>query len=270
MFKAKSIQVYRDSCIECHDGDGRGESSRDIYSKIPDFTNPAWQSSRTDSELRQSILAGKGKSMPAMKEKVGSIGVMQMVALVREFRGGKLVVEEEDRPTASGPSSTAPTISDSSSRAADSLVAARANLDDHKGNDVFQRFCARCHDADGRGARVRQTMPTIPDFTLQTWQERRSDPQLLISVLDGKGTRMPPFRDRISREAARDLVAFVRSFDRERRSSAKSDPDLFEARFRQLEQEFEHLRKRSKTLSSSTSSAAPSTPERPVPPSSNR
>ena len=98
--KTRVFQVYRDSCIECHDGDGRGESNRDIYRNIPDFTNPAWQSSRSDGELSHSILEGKGKSMPAMKDKVGSVGVMQVVALVREFRGGKLVIEDEEDSTA--------------------------------------------------------------------------------------------------------------------------------------------------------------------------
>ena len=50
--KTRVFQVYRDSCIECHDGDGRGESNRDIYGKIPDFTNPAWQSSRNDARIK--------------------------------------------------------------------------------------------------------------------------------------------------------------------------------------------------------------------------
>ena len=65
-------------------------------------------------------------------------------------------------------------------------------------------------------------MPAIPDFTLRAWQEGRSDPQLLISVLDGKGTRMPPFRDKLTRDQARDLVALVRSFDPERRPPAEA------------------------------------------------
>src|SRR4029077_17784250 len=28
--RTRLIRVFRDSCIECHDGDGRGESGRDI------------------------------------------------------------------------------------------------------------------------------------------------------------------------------------------------------------------------------------------------
>ncbi len=268
--KARVFQVYRDSCIECHDGDGRGESNRDIYRNIPDFTNPAWQSSRTDGQLSHSILEGKGKSMPTMKDKVGSLGVLQVVALVREFRGGKLVIEDNEvRPPASEPMSTAPVVSHASPRVGDVLATPKMNRTDHKGNVLFQQFCVRCHAADGKGARVRQTMPTIPDFTLHTWQEGRSDPQLLISVLDGKGTRMPPFRDKLTRDQARDLVAVARSFDVERRPPAETASDLFETRFRQLEQEFDRLRKQSKALSSSTPSSGSSTHAPPASPSAD-
>ena len=112
-------------------------------------------------------------------------------------------------------------------------------------------------------------MPAIPDFTLRAWQEGRSDPQLLISVLDGKGTRMPPFRDKLTRDQARDLVALVRSFGQERRPPVEAASDLFETRFRQLEQEFESLRKQSKALSSSTPSSESGTHAPSVSPSSD-
>ena len=85
-------------------------------------------------ELSHSILEGKGKSMPAMKEKVASVGVMQMVALVREFRGGKLVIEdEEDRPPASEPLTTTPIVSPASPRLADVPAAPKMNAAAHKG-----------------------------------------------------------------------------------------------------------------------------------------
>src|SRR5262249_28654454 len=69
-----------------------------------------------------------------------------------------------------------------------------------------------CHGADGRGSVARDNFPTLPDFTLRAWHEKRADPQLLVSVLEGKGTGMPPFRGKIGREQARGLIAFVRSF----------------------------------------------------------
>jgi uncharacterized membrane protein len=59
---------------------------------------------------------------------------------------------------------------------------------------------------------VRRRQPELPDFRDTTWQARRRDAQLLASILDGKGTRMPPWRDELSEEQARGLVAYVRSF----------------------------------------------------------
>ena len=52
----------------------------------------------------------------------------------------------------------------------------------------------------------------LPDFTRPSFQEQHSDPQLLISILDGKGTLMPANRGRINEAQARDLVAFIRAF----------------------------------------------------------
>jgi hypothetical protein len=36
--------------------------------------------------------------------------------------------------------------------------------------------------------------------------------QIKISILEGKGTLMPPFRDKISDEEDKDLTDFVRAF----------------------------------------------------------
>jgi mono/diheme cytochrome c family protein len=69
----------------------------------------------------------------------------------------------------------------------------------------------KCHGTDGMGVAARERMPEIPDFTLTSWQGRRSDAQLLASILGGKD-QMPSWRDKISEEQARSLVAFVRGF----------------------------------------------------------
>jgi hypothetical protein len=78
-------------------------------------------------------------------------------------------------------------------------------------------------------------MPTIPDFTNQAWQERRSQPELMLSILDGKGTLMPAFRERINDEQAQELAVYVRNFaPSEARSPVSSEPS-FEKRFRDLQ-----------------------------------
>ena len=70
----------------------------------------------------------------------------------------------------------------------------------------------RCHGADGTGSRVRRRYPEIPDFTNASWQARRTVAELTESILDGKGSAMPPLGDDVGEEQARGLVAYVRAF----------------------------------------------------------
>lgn len=241
------LQVYRTSCVQCHDVDGRGEIARDTLPRIPDFTEPKWQVSRNDAQLSHSILDGKGKSMPRMKDKLGSADVRQMVALVRGFRGGDQVIDDEpgeplapERPAAVvNPTSSVP-------RPAEPPAPSMVERSIREGSRLFQRSCAMCHGSDGRGSGVRATMPAIPDFTARAWHQRRTDPQLVVSILEGKGTDMPSFRDKVAREQARDLVAFLRRFaPGTPPQSAGAAPDDFDTRFRLLMEEFHSVRRQS-------------------------
>ena len=67
---------------------------------------------------------------------------------------------------------------------------------------------------DGKGVPGRVNAPTIPDFTNHAWQQTRSNPQLKISILEGKDRLMPANRDLLNNDEglARDLVSYVRSF----------------------------------------------------------
>jgi mono/diheme cytochrome c family protein len=116
---------------------------------------------------------------------------------------------------------------------------------------VYSRLCVRCHEDDGRGEAARDLFPKIPDFTDREWQATRSEAQLLVSVLQGRGTGMPPFRRKLSEERARALVGYVRAFGPGRGSSGASATTDFDARFRQLEAEFEAVDKQIRALSKS-------------------
>jgi mono/diheme cytochrome c family protein len=109
---------------------------------------------------------------------------------------------------------------------------------------VFAQRCARCHDHDGTGSALRSTTPTLPNFTNLGWQQRRSDAQMVVSILEGRGTRMPAFGDRLSRADARALVAHIRTLAPQEMVGVTepANPDIHE-RFRELEEEFERLRK---------------------------
>jgi mono/diheme cytochrome c family protein/uncharacterized membrane protein len=76
----------------------------------------------------------------------------------------------------------------------------------------FRRYCSKCHGGDGTGRRVSNRLADIPDFTDPLWQARRSDSELLASILDGQGTGMPPFRGKLNEDQANALLARVRAF----------------------------------------------------------
>jgi mono/diheme cytochrome c family protein len=245
-FPAAVIQVYRASCLQCHDADGTGEAGRIALPRIPDFTEPRWQAAHTDEHLTRSILEGKGKSMPAMKGKLGSADIKQMVAFVRGFRGGSQVIDAEPDPPAEPALSVAPVVE---AKEAASLAAAAPRspsptvADSREGRHLFQRFCAACHGPDGKGSTLRARQPAIPDFTAVVWQERRSDTQLTISVLEGKGTEMPSFRGKVTPEQVRALVAFIRSYGPSHPPAPVTASDDFEVQFRKLSDEMESLKR---------------------------
>jgi cytochrome c oxidase cbb3-type subunit 3 len=251
VFAATPIDVYRSSCLECHDNDGRGSVVRDVYPRIPDFTDPDWHSTRSDDQLSRSILEGKGKSMPRMKEKLGSLDVKQMVAFLRGFRSGTQVVDDEPdaAPTPELPADDR-AANAARSRSPELPALPPRNQHHRDGSQLFQRFCLMCHGPDGKGGNIRAHLPTLPDFTRPAWQAGRSDHQLLVSVLDGKGAKMPSFAGRLSREQARDVVAFIRTFAPVPTRRASADMEDFEARFQQLSDEFEHLGRQIRALSS--------------------
>ena len=263
-FSAAAIQVYRASCVECHDLDGRGELARESLPSIPDFTNGKWQTSRSDAQLSRSILEGKGKSMPRMKKKLGAVDVTLMVALVRAFRDGKLKFEDEPDAPSSSEKPAATATSDGSARASSPVTASSKDKGVQQGSRLFQRSCALCHGRDGKGATARESLPAIPDFTVRGWQKSRNNAQLLVSILDGKGTAMPAFRDKVPREQARDLVAYVRTFAPGAAAAAVPSNDEFESRFNALAREFDELARQIRAISS-PAGGKPASPDRSEP-----
>ncbi len=96
---------------------------------------------------------------------------------------------------------------------------------------------------------MRANLPSIPNFTDPTWQARQSDAQLVASVLEGSGARMPAFRGRIDTETAHHLISYIRTLGPTRTRLTGFSSTDFEARFRQLEQQFRELERRSRELS---------------------
>ena len=243
------VQIFRAYCLACHNVDGKGAIVRPGMPDIPDFT---LANSKTDAELSKSILSG-GKFMPPMKDKLAPADADKMAKFVRDFKDGKYKVPLESKgevakaktdippdkfppPIIKGKVTPEPT----SPEVANRLRAAGV---------VFREYCIVCHGVDGTGAAaMRPVLPTLPDFTKLTFRDQHSDTQLLISILDGKGTLMPANRGRINETQARDLVAYVRAFAPAGAGAAAGAPDQFQRDFELLQRQWEALEREIRAL----------------------
>jgi mono/diheme cytochrome c family protein len=254
--QARSIEQYRKHCINCHEADGRGESSRELMRKIPDFTRPEWHATRDADYILRTIREGKG-SMPAMKDRLGPGDAVLLMTLLRNFRGGGQVIpdgsEEPEGPAKpSGIQRVAePTGPDAPSvravrRPASGPAAPRSDAS----RAIFRQFCVRCHGADGHGDAMRALVPRLPDFASPDWHSKRSDSQLVASILEGKGTAMPAFGGKLGETQAREVLTFIRSFAFAGSPPMPKPPDDFRRRFERLRDEMEQLDRQYRSLSS--------------------
>jgi mono/diheme cytochrome c family protein len=254
----KPVEVYQTYCFACHDTNGRGDPFwRKLAPEIPDFTSAAWQSSRSDQSLAQSILLGKGKFMLPMSDKLGSANVQDMVKLVRDFKDGEKVIPWALPKLPGPPPPEQITEVTSEVKAPPSVKefekpvpvpsgesAARIRM----GTVIFRQFCTVCHGEDGTGNIQRPNLPPIPNFRDAAWHKHKSDAELLTSILDGKGTLMPANNTRITRNQAKDLLAVVRAFGPRRDVPGPASNDQFERSFRQLQQQWDALENALKDL----------------------
>jgi mono/diheme cytochrome c family protein len=73
--------VYTAQCAKCHGADGKGIPS---LGEMPNFTDAAWQSSRTDKQIGDGISNGAGV-MPGFKESLSASQISALVKHVRAF-----------------------------------------------------------------------------------------------------------------------------------------------------------------------------------------
>jgi mono/diheme cytochrome c family protein len=93
-------------------------------------------------------------------------------------------------------------------------------------------------------------MPGIPDFTSRAWQAGVSTPQVISSILDGKGTLMPAFRGRVNEDQVNDLAAYIRAFGPAPSAASEAPASDFERRFRELQDQWNELQKQLESLPS--------------------
>jgi mono/diheme cytochrome c family protein len=252
------VEVYQTYCFACHDTKGQGDPFwRKLAPEIPDFTSADWQKSRSDQNLAQSILLGKGKFMLPMSDKLGTANVQDIVALVREFKGGEKKIPWA-LPKAPGPPPTEeitelpPNIAEIPPlKEADRPVAVPSGdlaVRIRMGTVLFRQLCMTCHGEDGTGNIQRANLPPIPNFQDAGWHKQKSDAELLSSIMEGKGTLMPANSYRITRNQAKDLMAVVRAFGPHRDVQVPVTNDQFERSFQQLQQQWDALERALKGL----------------------
>jgi ubiquinol-cytochrome c reductase cytochrome b subunit len=245
-------QLYKNYiCMSCHDRDGTGNVVKAAIPEIPNFADANWQTEHADdAALAKSIVEGKGKFMPAMKEKPAEEDVEKLVAFVRSFSGGNVIVKEESKepPTKPieepkidiGPKKPPKELGPSAEEKAAQIRVATV---------IYREYCVNCHGKDGKGLELKVAMPEIPDFTGRSWQEAHTNPEVAAAIRTGKD-KMPTFdEDRVRQDQLNALVAYIRAFGPDRyQPPDKGTPSQFEERFRRLEEEWDELQRQVQEL----------------------
>lgn len=76
--------AVQESCYYCHGNGGKGTTKGHEFG-TPDFTDPEFQSSKTDEELVKTINSGKGNHMPGYQGKMSPEMIEKMAMVVRNF-----------------------------------------------------------------------------------------------------------------------------------------------------------------------------------------
>jgi mono/diheme cytochrome c family protein len=90
------------------------------------------------------------------------------------------------------------------------------------GEETFVNNCSRCHGKTGMGgAPLFGGGPTPRNFQDHDFQLSRTDEQLKMTIVNGKGSGMPAFGKAFDAAQLDALVGQIRSFDPDRRGAAK-------------------------------------------------
>jgi len=75
--------IYKINCMMCHGADGKGFPAL----KTPDFTDPKWQSSAKDKQIREVIKNGKkGTAMVALGNKLNDQEISAVIVYIRSLK----------------------------------------------------------------------------------------------------------------------------------------------------------------------------------------
>jgi cbb3-type cytochrome c oxidase subunit III len=80
---ADGAAIFKKNCMMCHGADGKGFPAL----KTPNFTDPKWQSSIKDKEMREVIKNGKkGTAMAAFGGQLKEEEISAVIAYIRSLK----------------------------------------------------------------------------------------------------------------------------------------------------------------------------------------
>jgi cytochrome c oxidase cbb3-type subunit 3 len=101
-----ALVAWEQNCVKCHGRFGRGDGPQGPMTRAADLTNPRFQSTVTDEQMRAVIRSGRGL-MPAFPLPDSTLGTL--VQLIRLLGQGRAQAEAE--PSAAAVGSAAPAAS---------------------------------------------------------------------------------------------------------------------------------------------------------------
>jgi len=89
----KTEKTWKAKCASCHGADGKGKTESGAKMGVEDYTDPAWQKSKTDADIKKAIADGvnrekngKKQEMDGFKEKLSAEEIDKLVAHVRALK----------------------------------------------------------------------------------------------------------------------------------------------------------------------------------------
>jgi len=157
-------QIYQRDCIACHGADGAAQTALGKQIK-PHPARDLRPKILSRQHLRQIIAQGIGKTgMHGHGKRLNKAAIERIIAYIFQF-------DYQTKP--------------------------------NHGNQVFEKYCARCHGLDARGMAIFKT----PDLILSEY----SDIEMARIMRDGhSGTIMGGFKYEIDNDAIADVIAWLR------------------------------------------------------------
>ncbi len=96
-------------------------------------------------------------------------------------------------------------------------ISAAANQRNSKARSapqLYARYCASCHGADGRAKTSKGKFSHARDLTEAQWHDDVTDERIFNSIMNGRSVRgnMPAFSDKLNEKEVEALVSYVRKF----------------------------------------------------------